>query len=147
MSGPPTQPMGNFILRPNFQILTSNTKCWEETETVSLPDLATEDSNVLSMWETWIEQLVANYTIDGLRVDRLATRPQISSTCLTKLSAQFSQCRSSLLPSVPIRCRSIHCRRSFQWRSYYRMPLPEFHEWYPKLPSVSLFSPNASAFP
>lgn len=36
---------------------------------MSLPDLATEDSNVLSMWETWITQLVANYSIDGLRVD------------------------------------------------------------------------------
>ena len=36
---------------------------------MSLPDLRTEDSDVLSMFETWIAQLVANYTIDGLRLD------------------------------------------------------------------------------
>lgn len=34
-----------------------------------LPDLRTEDSDILDMWNTWIQQLVENYTIDGLRVD------------------------------------------------------------------------------
>lgn len=37
-------------------------KCWEGDNTVSLPDLRTEDSDVLNMWNTWIGQLVANYT-------------------------------------------------------------------------------------
>jgi alpha-amylase len=36
---------------------------------VSLPDLATEDSNILSMWKSWIVEMVANYTIDGVRMD------------------------------------------------------------------------------
>jgi alpha-amylase len=36
---------------------------------VSLPDLRTEDSDVSSVWDSWITALVANYTIDGLRVD------------------------------------------------------------------------------
>lgn len=44
-------------------------QCWEGDNTVSLPDLRTEDSDVLSMWETWVAQLVANYTIDGIRLD------------------------------------------------------------------------------
>ncbi|KAH9828346.1 Alpha-amylase domain [Teratosphaeria destructans] len=50
---------------------TSIPVCWEGDNIVSLPDLRTEDSTVLSMWETWITQLVANYSIDGLRVDSM----------------------------------------------------------------------------
>lgn len=41
---------------------TSIQKCWEGDNTVALPDLRTEDPEVLDMWETWIAQLVANYT-------------------------------------------------------------------------------------
>jgi alpha-amylase len=37
-------------------------QCWAGDNIVSLPDLRTEDANVLSMWERWITQLVANYT-------------------------------------------------------------------------------------
>lgn len=36
---------------------------------MSLPDLATEDTDVLNMWNSWIKELVGNYTIDGLRMD------------------------------------------------------------------------------
>ncbi|PNP43547.1 hypothetical protein TGAMA5MH_04519 [Trichoderma gamsii] len=53
----------------NSSNMTQIQNCWEGDNTVSLPDLATENSNVLSMWQTWIKQLVANYTIDGLRMD------------------------------------------------------------------------------
>ena len=31
--------------------------------------MRTEDADVLSEWESWITGLVANYSIDGLRVD------------------------------------------------------------------------------
>jgi alpha-amylase len=48
---------------------TSIQVCWEGDNTVSLPDLRTEDSDVLNEWESWITALVANYSIDGLRVD------------------------------------------------------------------------------
>jgi len=41
---------------------TSIQQCWEGDNTVSLPDLKTEDAQVLGMWETWIAQLVSNYT-------------------------------------------------------------------------------------
>jgi alpha-amylase len=43
--------------------------CWEGDNTVSLPDLRTEDSDVLSTFESWITDLVSNYSIDGLRLD------------------------------------------------------------------------------
>jgi alpha-amylase len=36
---------------------------------VPLPDLRTEDSDVSSEYQTWISQLVSNYSIDGLRMD------------------------------------------------------------------------------
>ncbi|RDW88123.1 hypothetical protein BP6252_00155 [Coleophoma cylindrospora] len=48
---------------------TSVKMCWEGDNIVSLPDLRTEDSNVASVWNEWITSLVANYSIDGLRVD------------------------------------------------------------------------------
>ncbi|KAF4633064.1 hypothetical protein G7Y89_g5062 [Cudoniella acicularis] len=48
---------------------TSIKVCWEGDNTVSLPDMRTEDTDVLDVWESWITELVANYSIDGLRVD------------------------------------------------------------------------------
>ncbi|GME28447.1 hypothetical protein GTA08_BOTSDO06744 [Neofusicoccum parvum] len=43
--------------------------CWLGDDTVQLVDLKTEDSRVLEGYETWISQLVSNYSIDGLRID------------------------------------------------------------------------------
>lgn len=37
--------------------------------TVPLPDLKTEVSSVSSVWNTWVGELVSNYSIDGLRID------------------------------------------------------------------------------
>src|SRR5690348_6695407 len=48
---------------------TSIKVCWEGDNVVALPDLRTEDTKVLSMWKSWITELVNNYTIDGLRLD------------------------------------------------------------------------------
>ena|SRR6187402_314007 len=53
----------------NYNDVNSIKTCWEGDNTVSLPDLRTEDSDVLSVWESWITQLVSKYSIDGLRVD------------------------------------------------------------------------------
>jgi len=53
----------------DYQNATSIKVCWEGDNTVSLPDLRTEDSNVLSVWESWITALVSKYSIDGLRLD------------------------------------------------------------------------------
>lgn len=41
-------------------------ECWE---TSTLPDLKTEDNEVLSVFESWVKDFISNYTIDGLRVD------------------------------------------------------------------------------
>lgn len=39
--------------------------------TVPLPDLRTEDSDVANAYGTWINQLMSNYSVDGLRLDSM----------------------------------------------------------------------------
>ncbi|ESZ90168.1 glycoside hydrolase family 13 protein [Sclerotinia borealis F-4128] len=53
----------------DYSNTTSIQVCWEGDNIVSLPDLRTENTNVQTIWNTWITELVANYSIDGLRVD------------------------------------------------------------------------------
>lgn len=50
---------------------TSIETCWEVngSNTVVLPDLKTEDSGVRSIWNSWIQDLITTYGIDGLRID------------------------------------------------------------------------------
>lgn len=43
--------------------------CWMGSNTVSLPDLRTEDKEVMDIWAKWIKELVFKYKIDGLRLD------------------------------------------------------------------------------
>ncbi|KAM7214680.1 Glycoside hydrolase superfamily [Rhypophila decipiens] len=43
--------------------------CWQGSDTVSLPDLRTEDENVRRIWNEWISNLVSTYQIDGIRID------------------------------------------------------------------------------
>ncbi|PQE04128.1 hypothetical protein CJF31_00003239 [Rutstroemia sp. NJR-2017a BVV2] len=76
----------------DYNNATSVTNCWEGDNTVSLPDLRTENSNVQSTWNSWITQLVANYSIDGLRVDSAqqtgkAFFPSFQTAVLTQNSA------------------------------------------------------------
>ncbi|KAF7513129.1 hypothetical protein GJ744_010525 [Endocarpon pusillum] len=44
-------------------------RCWLGVTNVALPDLDTESQEVTDMIGTWITGLVANYSIDGLRID------------------------------------------------------------------------------
>lgn len=44
-------------------------QCWLGVTNVALPDLDTESQEVADMIGTWITGLVANYSIDGLRID------------------------------------------------------------------------------
>ncbi|KAH8657061.1 glycoside hydrolase family 13 protein [Tricladium varicosporioides] len=53
----------------DYNNVTSIKSCWEGDNIVSLPDMRTEDSAVASVWNSWITALVANYSIDGLRID------------------------------------------------------------------------------
>lgn len=48
---------------------TSVKQCWLGSNNVPLPDLRTEDAAVQTIFNSWISQLVNNYTIDGLRID------------------------------------------------------------------------------
>ena len=49
--------------------LTSMQYCWLGDTTVPLPDLNTQDPTVASAYGSWIQNLVQEYGIDGLRID------------------------------------------------------------------------------
>ncbi|KAK2058344.1 glycoside hydrolase [Colletotrichum caudatum] len=60
--------------RIDYSDTTSKQICWEgwskETGAAfTLPDLRTEDDDVLHIFVSWIRNLVAEYSIDGIRVD------------------------------------------------------------------------------
>lgn len=44
-------------------------KCWTGDDITALPDLAQEKPEVASMLLDWIQETLANYSIDGLRID------------------------------------------------------------------------------
>ncbi len=49
--------------------VTSVQDCWLGDTKVALPDLDTEDPTVASTYGTWVNNLVQEYGIDGLRID------------------------------------------------------------------------------
>jgi alpha-amylase len=53
----------------DFDNYTDAQFCWLGDEQVALPDLNTESQEVSNMMNEWAAQLVANYSIDGFRVD------------------------------------------------------------------------------
>nr|Q08806.1 RecName: Full=Alpha-amylase 2; AltName: Full=1,4-alpha-D-glucan glucanohydrolase 2; Flags: Precursor [Schwanniomyces occidentalis]CAA51912.1 alpha-amylase [Schwanniomyces occidentalis]prf//2113214A alpha-amylase [Schwanniomyces occidentalis] len=59
----------DYCLITNYDDQTNVEDCWEGDNTVSLPDLRTEDSDVSSIFNLWVAELVSNYSIDGLRID------------------------------------------------------------------------------
>ncbi|KAF8894428.1 glycoside hydrolase family 13 protein [Infundibulicybe gibba] len=48
---------------------TSEQNCWLGDDKVPLPDLDTKNPAVVSQYETWVQKLVQDYNIDGLRID------------------------------------------------------------------------------
>ncbi|KAF9001959.1 glycoside hydrolase family 13 protein [Cyathus striatus] len=48
---------------------TSEQNCWLGDEKVPLPDLNTQNPTVVSQYGEWIQNLVEEYDIDGLRID------------------------------------------------------------------------------
>ncbi|KAG2041437.1 glycoside hydrolase family 13 protein [Suillus americanus] len=48
---------------------TSEEQCWLGDTVVPLPDLNTEDPTVVAGFSDWIQSLVKEYNIDGLRID------------------------------------------------------------------------------
>ncbi|KAF2475422.1 alpha-amylase [Lindgomyces ingoldianus] len=59
----------SFCPVDNYSNQTNVEDCWLGDSKVELPDLKTEDSAVADGYNTWIKQLVSNYSIDGLRID------------------------------------------------------------------------------
>ncbi|KAL9050866.1 MAG: hypothetical protein Q9162_006375 [Coniocarpon cinnabarinum] len=55
----------------NYDDVTNRDVCWLGDQTVPLVDLKTEDQAVRTKYQDWIKSLVANYSIDGLRVDTM----------------------------------------------------------------------------
>ena len=53
----------------DYQNATNAVECWSGDEHISLPDLATETSVVVDMWQTWVSNITATYGIDGIRLD------------------------------------------------------------------------------
>ncbi|KAF2151438.1 glycoside hydrolase family 13 protein [Myriangium duriaei CBS 260.36] len=53
----------------DFSNTTNTLDCWLGDQNVPLPDLKTEAPNVAQGYQTWIKELVSNYSIDGLRID------------------------------------------------------------------------------
>ena len=49
--------------------------CWLGDEKVPLPDLDTQDPEVQAGYGDWIENLVKEYSIDGLRIDGTRLTP------------------------------------------------------------------------
>ncbi|PWY91121.1 alpha-amylase AmyA [Aspergillus heteromorphus CBS 117.55] len=43
--------------------------CWTGDDIVALPDLKTEDPTVQAMLSHWVQEIMTNYSIDGLRLD------------------------------------------------------------------------------
>ncbi|EGC43184.1 alpha-amylase [Histoplasma capsulatum var. duboisii H88] len=68
-------PFNNYIyFHPYCPITDYNNQpmvehCWLGDDTVSLPDLNSERTDVQNIFNTWISALVSNYSIDGLRID------------------------------------------------------------------------------
>ncbi|KAK7744988.1 hypothetical protein SLS53_003222 [Cytospora paraplurivora] len=53
----------------DYDNITSCQVCWEGDNIVALADLRTEDSYVQDTFNDWIKEVVANYSIDGIRLD------------------------------------------------------------------------------
>ena len=65
----------------DFSNDTSEELCWLGDTNVTLPDVNTEDPTVVETYGNWIQSLVQEYNIDGLRIDgklllSLVTCPQ-----------------------------------------------------------------------
>ena len=64
--------------------------CWLGDTTVPLPDLNTQDPTVASTYGSWIQNLVQEYGIDGLRIDG-ASVMSVSLLDLMKISSSAAK--------------------------------------------------------
>nr|ADQ44918.1 alpha-amylase [Schwanniomyces occidentalis] len=71
----------DYCLITNYNDQTNVEDCWEGDTEVSLPDLSTEDNEVIGVFQTWVSDFVQNYSIDGLRID---SAKHVDTASLTK---------------------------------------------------------------
>ena len=71
--------------------LTSIQNCWLGDTTVPLPDVNTQDPTVASTYGSWIQNLVQEYGIDGLRIDGAFISP-VSLLRLMKILSLAAKC-------------------------------------------------------
>jgi len=53
----------------NYSSTVSEEECWLGDKNVPLPDLNTENPTVVAGFQSWVSNLVQEYSIDGLRID------------------------------------------------------------------------------
>lgn len=53
----------------DWQNVTEYQNCWLGYTGVATPDIKTENKDIAAALGTWIKELVANYSIDGIRID------------------------------------------------------------------------------
>jgi hypothetical protein len=81
----------------DYSNTTSEERCWLGDTVVPLPDLNTEDPTVVAGFSNWIQSLVKEYNIDGLRID--GKRAQ---TILSQYNKDFVSCEVRLLLFSPL---------------------------------------------
>ncbi|KAF1951570.1 alpha-amylase [Byssothecium circinans] len=59
----------DFCVISNYSDQAMVEDCWLGDDLVPLPDLKTADQEVSDKYNSWIKELVSNYSIDGLRID------------------------------------------------------------------------------
>lgn len=59
----------------NYANQTEVENCWLGDSTVALPDLRTESTTVINYWNKWVKEMVANYSIDAIRIDTVKHVP------------------------------------------------------------------------
>ncbi|CAD6586638.1 MAG: hypothetical protein ASARMPRED_002783 [Alectoria sarmentosa] len=60
----------------DYQNYTNAVECWSGDQHVTLPDLATESTVVITKWQTWVSNITAFYGIDGIRLDACLEQDQ-----------------------------------------------------------------------
>ncbi|KAF2721241.1 glycoside hydrolase family 13 protein [Polychaeton citri CBS 116435] len=70
----------------NYDYQPAAEACWLYN---NLPDLRTEDQNVVDAFSTWISQFVSKYGIDGLRIDSVKNVNKASMTPFCKAAGVY----------------------------------------------------------
>ncbi|WVQ81856.1 hypothetical protein IAT38_003983 [Cryptococcus sp. DSM 104549] len=80
-----------FCWISDYSNQTNVEDCWLGDTSVALPDLNTESDTVKSYWNTWISQLVSNYTLDAIRIDTVKHVPHSFWPDFVKAAGVFNQ--------------------------------------------------------